>query len=166
MILVRKRIKNYLNCLEAVSVVSLIIMVRKKVISALPASDEFFKELFKNSLDAIFIASIDGSIYYANPAACRLLDRTEVEICQIGRNGIVESKWPQLVADSEVNPSNVSGELFLVKKDGTQFPVDISVSFYFDNKGHERLLVEARDITKRKKPRKSCLKAKKDTVIL
>jgi len=130
-------------------------MGRNKISGDLLAADK----LFRSSLDAMFIASRDGSIYYANPKACSLLGRTESEICQIGRNGIIKSRLPQLVIDNEVNPDNASGELFLLSKDGTQFPVEVAISFFLDEEGNERLLVVARDITNRKRTEKELLES-------
>ena len=53
-------------------------------------NDTIYRFLFENSFDAIFLTNPNGEIYRANPAACKMLQRTEDEICQIGRSGVVD----------------------------------------------------------------------------
>jgi PAS domain S-box-containing protein len=130
-------------------------MGKKKVSGPLPVKDKLFTEFFKNNPDAIFIASRDGTIFSANPAACSLLGRTEEDICRIGRNGIVVTSFPESVTDIPDKLINLSGELILVRKDGTQFPVEASVSSFQDNEGYSRILIIARDITGRKNTEKA-----------
>ncbi|MDD4462223.1 MAG: PAS domain-containing protein, partial [Eubacteriales bacterium] len=52
--------------------------------------DEIHRFLFEHSFDAILLTNPNGEVYRANPAACKLLQRSEEEICQLGRAGVVD----------------------------------------------------------------------------
>lgn len=64
--------------------------------SALSESEERCKSLFEASLDAVMLTAPDGRILSANPAACRLLDRSEEELIDLGRGGIMDREDPRL----------------------------------------------------------------------
>ena len=50
-----------------------------------PESEARYRALFVNTIDAVLLTAPDGSIFAMNPEACRLLGRTEEEICRPGR---------------------------------------------------------------------------------
>ena len=60
------------------------------------SSDERFRSLFENSIDAMLLSSPEGKIEAANPAACRMFGRTEAEICRLGRDALVDCGDPRL----------------------------------------------------------------------
>jgi PAS domain S-box-containing protein len=64
----------------------------------LARAEERYRTLFVNSLDAVLLTAPDGSILAANDAACQILGRSEAEICQIGRGGVVDTSDPRLAA--------------------------------------------------------------------
>ena len=53
--------------------------------SALSDSEEAFRSLFKNSMDATLLTAPDGRIFKANPAACKMFGMSEDEICRAGQ---------------------------------------------------------------------------------
>ncbi len=121
----------------------------KKSIKNFPEINNIF---FENSLDAMMIGSQDGRIYGANPAACKMLGRSEKEICRLGRQGIVEQN-PNLTeaVRKRRESGNFYGELTLIKKDGTFFPAEVSSSVFTNSDGREFTTLITRDITERKK---------------
>jgi len=125
---------------------------RKKLEEMLEASEKRYRTFFENSLDAILITSQDGAIYSANPAACKMLGWDENEICSLGRERLVE-QTPQLTLAlrRRKESGKFFGELTLIKKDGTRFPVELSSSVFTDSDGREVTMMIARDITERKK---------------
>jgi PAS domain S-box-containing protein len=68
------------------------------LLSAAKESQARYRSIFENSLDGIFLTAPDGRILAANPAMCRMLGRSEEEICQIGRDGVVNPSDPQVIA--------------------------------------------------------------------
>src|SRR5947208_16875457 len=51
--------------------------------------ERLFRTLFESSRDGVLIARPDGTIIRANPAACRMLGRSEDEVCRLGRAALV-----------------------------------------------------------------------------
>jgi len=68
---------------------------RKKGEQTLRISEERYRSLFENSIDAVVLTAIDGSVLSANPSACHMFGMTEGEINEIGMEGIVikDEKW-------------------------------------------------------------------------
>jgi PAS domain S-box-containing protein len=127
-----------------------------KAEAELKESEERYRLLFENSGEAILLTNPDGSIYSANPAACRMYGRTEHEICKIGRNGIIDLNDPRL--ESAINERKKTGkfigELNQIRKDGTLFPAEVTSTVYRDTSGNERTSMIIRDISKRRKVEK------------
>jgi PAS domain-containing protein len=63
---------------------------------ALAESEARYRTLFEQSLDGILLTTPDGQILAANPAACHILGRSEAEICQAGRDGVLDAHDPRL----------------------------------------------------------------------
>jgi PAS domain S-box-containing protein len=137
---------------------------RKKAELALREREEQFRTIFINNLDGILLTSPDGSIFAANPAACRMLGMTEEELRQAGRNGIVDPGDPNLKVflEERVKTGYYKGELTHVHKNGTRFPCEISSSVFKDRRGSERSIVMIRDITKRIEAQKALKKSEED----
>lgn len=122
----------------------------------LKESEERFRLVMENSLDAILITNPDGSILNANKAACQMFQMTEEEIRKAGRNGLVnlnDSNLPKLMEDRK-KMGYAAGELTLFKKDGNLFQGDVSTSLFKNSRGELRTSMIIRDITERKKVEK------------
>jgi two-component system, cell cycle sensor histidine kinase and response regulator CckA len=115
-------------------------------------SEERYRLLFNTSLDAIIFIFPDGRISAANPAACRLFDRSEEEIKSIGRNGIVDNTDPRLTAalEERSRTGKFAGILTFIRKDGSKFPGELSTTVFKDTKGLLRAGMVIRDITERR----------------
>jgi PAS domain S-box-containing protein len=114
--------------------------------------DTRYRILYEQSFDAILFTSPDGKIYSANPAACKMFQRTEEEICKIGRNGLVDLSDPRLPAiiEERKRTDRVCGELTMIRKDGTKIEVELSSSVFRDTDAQLRTSMVIRDITERK----------------
>ncbi|MEK7225926.1 MAG: PAS domain S-box protein, partial [Bacteroidota bacterium] len=125
----------------------------KRSAVALKESEEKHRALFESSLDGILLViPEDGTILAANPAACRILQMTEEEICRAGREGIVDkddTRFSSYLRQRQ-QTGKVFAELSLVKKDGSKFPVEISSALFKDAGGKEKASILFRDITERK----------------
>ena len=108
--------------------------------------------MFESSIDGILLTSPDGRIYSANPAACRILQMTEEEVIQAGRDGIVDlsDTRPQPALEERRQKHRARVELLFKRKDGTTFPTDVSSSVITDKEEHARSAVVFRDISERK----------------
>ncbi len=136
---------------ELVGVICRDITERKRVEAELRESEARYHSLYENSLDAVLLTAPDGRILAANPAACRVFGRTEEEICQAGRNGLVDPKDLRVtpLLEERARTGQAKGELFLIRKDGTRFPAEVSSVVFEAAGGIERTSMIVRDLTER-----------------
>jgi PAS domain S-box-containing protein len=120
--------------------------------AALRESEERFRSLYAHSLDGVLLTAPDGSILAANPEACRLLGRTEAEICAAGRAGTVDGDDPRLAAflDERSRTGKARSELTVIRADGARVPVEVSSAVFNDRDGNLRTSLSIRDISERK----------------
>jgi PAS domain S-box-containing protein len=124
-------------------------------------SENIYKAIFENSIDAILITTPDGGIQSANPAACKMFGLTEKEIIKNGRDKLLDLSdvsISQIVAERTRTESS-KGEVNHKRKDGTVFPAEISTSLFKDSKGRVRSIVIINDITERMLAKQTILKS-------
>jgi PAS domain S-box-containing protein len=143
---------------SAVTALLLVFLLRrelrtiKKTESSLRASEDRFRSLYENSPDGILLAVPDGEILAANPAACRMLGRDEVEIRQAGRAGIIEGSLPResITLPVQISAEQAHEELIMKHKDGSAFPAEVTSAHFLDKNGSPRISMIIRDISRRK----------------
>ncbi|MBN8546866.1 MAG: PAS domain-containing sensor histidine kinase [Ignavibacteria bacterium] len=126
--------------------------IRKRALKELERSELKMRQLLLNSIDAILLTKPDGTIESANPSACKMFQRSEEEICRVGRSGIVDIIDPRLplALEERAKTGKFFGELTGLLPDGTKFPIEVATAFYhIDGQPHSSMIV--RDITLRKK---------------
>lgn len=121
-------------------------------IGTYPAGEGIFEMLFNNSLDGVMLTDPDGPILDANPAACRILERSREEIVAAGRQGLIDASDPRLEAliAERKRTGKAHGELIARRKDGTLFPIEFSSVMFEDSQGKARTCLIFRDISDRK----------------
>ena len=120
---------------------------------ALRTSEENFRQLFESSLHGILQAMPNGSIQYANQAACQLFRLTQDEIRQRGRAGLVDrhdSRFHILLAQAMLS-GHARGEVTMHRGDGSQFECELSLTNYLTPGGKACNNLFLRDVTKRKR---------------
>lgn len=119
--------------------------------TALADSEQRNRLLLENSLDGIFLTVPNGAILSANPAACRILGRSEAEICSLGRAGVVDTADPRFTAFIEERRSTgkAVGEMTMLRADGSRFEAEVSSALFEDQHGNPRTSMIFRDITER-----------------
>ena len=120
---------------------------------SLHESEERYRSLLQNSLDAILLTAPEGSILSANHAACAMFGMSEEMICSLGRNGIVDLTDPRLAVllEERRRTGLVKGELTMVRNGGEKFPAEISSSVFIDSMGNSRTSMIIRDVSERKR---------------
>ncbi|MBD3274492.1 MAG: PAS domain S-box protein [Candidatus Marinimicrobia bacterium] len=117
------------------------------------ALDRYYRSVVDHSMDAILLTAPDGSVFFANQAACELFQMTQQEIIDGGRSALLDGddeRLPEALEEREKN-GNFVGELNFKKKDGSIFPGEVSSVIYTDAEGHIFTSMIIRDITERKK---------------
>ena len=107
--------------------------------------------MFARSLDAVMFTAPDGQILAANPSACRILGLSEQEIRERGRSGLADptdTRWATGLREREAT-GRFSGELSMLRGDGTSFAADVSSAVFENEFGELRTVVVFRDVTDR-----------------
>lgn len=115
-------------------------------------SETLYGMLFQNSLDGFMLTAPDGNVLDANPAACRILGRTRLEILSEGRQGLIDGSDPRLAAliEERRRTGSAHGELVARRKDGSRFPIEFSSVVFQNPAGESRTCLILPDITERK----------------
>jgi PAS domain S-box-containing protein len=123
---------------------------------ALRESEERYRSLVDHSLDGVLLSTPSGDILEANPAACRILQRTPEEIRALGRAAVVDVDDPRLAPLLEERrlTGRTRGELDLLRKDGTLIPVEVGSAVFRDRNGELRTSTSIRDLTDRRRSEK------------
>ena len=116
-------------------------------------SEQRYRMLFENSLDAVLRTRPDGSVLAANPAACTLFGRAEPELCALGRKGLVDPADPRLgeLVEMRERTGRAQGQLRMLRADGSYFEAEVSASTYVDVDGRFTSSLIVRDVTERER---------------
>jgi len=113
-------------------------------------SEAYYRFLFERSPDAVFLTVPDGIVRSANPAACKMFQMTEEEICRVGRRGLVDPSDSRHAAalQERARTGKLQCDLRFIRKDGTRFTAEVSSVTLT---GGRKSFVILRDITERKR---------------
>ncbi len=130
---------------------------RKRMEDELRESEELHRGLVTASPDGVTVSDLQGNIVYVSPQTLRL-HGYEKEEEMIGLNAIrlaaPEDRERALAVYRRALSEGMvrNAELTSLRKDGSRFPVELSVAVIHDREGEPRGLVAyTRDITERKK---------------
>ncbi len=127
---------------------------RKEAVTQLKISNERYKSVMQQASDAIILSDREGNIIEANEKAARSLGYSQEELLQLQAFDLVSSdlaKRQKVAYWDRFTPGNVVElETVFKKKDGSEFPVEISAGIVKIG-GKEFVLSIARDISERKK---------------
>jgi PAS domain S-box-containing protein len=147
-----------LNFLQAIANVVAVTVQRSHDEQAVRRSEAHFRGLLESAPDAIAIVNEQGEIQLVNKEAEKLFGYSRAELLGQRIEMLVPERYRQYhgahradyFAEPRVRPMGVGLELFGRRKDGSEFPVEISLSPMHSPEG---LLVTAaiRDVGERKK---------------
>jgi two-component system, cell cycle sensor histidine kinase and response regulator CckA len=128
-----------------------------RTIGLLRDSENKYRTIYENSLDAMFIANPNGQVLETNAAACGMFGYTEEELIREGRNAVVDPDDQRLLPALKERESKgrFAGELNFKRKDGEKIPVEITSVIFKTKDGDERASIIVRDISKRKRAEKA-----------
>ncbi len=115
--------------------------------------DKYYRYIFEKSMDGILLTAPEGTIYRANPAMCQMLQRSEAEIINLGREGIVNKQDPRLLPAliERATRGSVITEITLIRKDGTISPVYLTATLFKDDNGKVWSSIIVKDISAQRK---------------
>lgn len=138
----------------------------------LELSEERYRTLVETSPSAILLTCLNGSISFCNQQAAHLFGYTSVEpLCSLNGRALSDliAFDPQYGAPHSHIKSIVAAghmrniEYTLRKKDGSQFPAEVSSSVLTDRQGNPTgLIVVVHDITERKHTQQALTQANSD----
>jgi PAS domain S-box-containing protein len=140
---------------------------KKKYVEELDKTKSMYEGLFEFAPDAIVVVDLEGRIVQANKQVERLFGYSREELLNAEHDILLPERFRVkhrehrrgFMADPHVRPMGTGLELFGRKKDGTEFPVDISLGPLQMHNGVVVLAV-VRDVTERKKAEKILLETK------
>ena len=128
------------------------ITARQQAEQTLRESEELFRSIFENSMDAVLLTEPGGGIRAANPEAQRMFGLSEETLRAGGRQSVVDTSDPRLAAAlaQREKDGRFIGELTFLGRDGRRFPGEISSSLFAGKDGRAMTSMIVRDITARK----------------
>ncbi len=125
---------------------------RKEGERKLRISEERYRSLFENSVDAVMLTTNDfESTLSANPSACNMFRMTEGEIKKTGIKGLIidDKAWENILG--RLNQTGIiKGEFTYRRKDGSTFTGETTSGILTGHYGIARISMIVRDITDRK----------------
>jgi two-component system NtrC family sensor kinase len=143
------------------------ITLRKQMEDELRESEEKFRAISDLAQDAVIVADSRGRISFWNPAATRLFGHTLAEVEGKDLHQVLvperyrEAAKKGLAGFSESGTGNVVGktvELKALRRDGTEFPVGLSLSSV-RLRGEWHAVAMVRDITEQQKSREQLMQS-------
>lgn len=126
---------------------------------ALLASEEKHRSILMTALDGFWVVSSSGRLLEVNESYCRMSGYSEAELLQMSIADIDSQEDPEGVAlhiEKILTEGEDRFESVHRKKDGTLFPVEVSVQY--KDKSSRNMVVFLRDITRSKQAEQEMLK--------
>ena len=130
---------------------------RAEVDEMVGRSEAQFRRLLESTPDGVVIVEADGKILLANPQTLRLFGYTRQELLGQPIEMLLPTRFRErhvghrgdYFADSRMRPMGTGMELAGLRKDGSEFPVDVSLSAIETDDGHVATAF-IRDMTERR----------------
>jgi two-component system sensor histidine kinase DegS len=122
----------------------------------LRASEERYRQLFENALDAIWLHDLDGNIIAANRSAAKLSGYSSAELCTMNVKIFLSDESLNLARQIrskllQNEPVEQPYEQRLIRKDGSEAVLALATSLIFDKGEPAAFQHVARDITEQKR---------------
>ena len=115
-------------------------------------SEAQYRALYESSFDGVLLTEPDGRIFAANPAAGRILGRTEEQLQTLTRLDLVMPQDPRLAAllAEREKTGRYQGELTMRRGDGTAFEAEVASVIFATERGRITTMI-IRDESERKR---------------
>jgi PAS domain S-box-containing protein len=137
-------IKDSFNILISsliILIVTILVVLIKRQLSKVDYKSQQVSILYENATEAIILTDESGIIVFANPRAQKLFGYSENELKSKTVDILVPRKArsnhhihrSEYVKKPETRPMGIGRDLYAVKKNGEEFPVEISLSHFVNN---------------------------------
>ena len=117
-----------------------------------PSIGEVHEALFAHSADGVLLAGPDGAVLRANPAACRILGRSEEEIRRVGRAGlVVHAPEADAIVAERRRAGHARGEIALRRGDGSTLTAEVMSTTARLASGDAISLIQFRDVSEQRR---------------
>jgi len=131
------------------------------------ASAAYFRNLLESAPDAMIIVDADGAIEFVNRQCEHMFGYSRAELIGLSVDELIPQRLrgshhrhrENFVAEPRIRPMGEGRELAGLRKDGTEFPVEISLS-PVEGPGGLRVSSVIRDVTVRKKLESELIEAR------
>ena len=135
-------------------------------------SNETFRQIFQSSVEAIIMVDSDGKILLANPVSERMFGYEPGALLGV----LIEDLLPEHLrkrhvgyrkefnAHPEPRPMGMGRDLVAKRKDGSEFPVAVSLS-YTNIEGELMVMAFVSDITERKKAEEALKRSEEQLLV-
>ena len=147
-------LQSFIAMSVLITIIPTIVLVqRDKSLLQLEASEKRFRELFEGAADALFVFDVQGRILDVNEAACKIHGYSKDELLRLSVaevKGNLTSEESDKLWERIRSKSSYKVENFHRRRDGSVFPVEVSVS-PLDSNEQNLFIAVVRDTTERKK---------------
>lgn len=137
-------IKDSFNILISsliILIATILVVLIKRQLSKVDYKSQQVSILYENATEAIILTDESGIIVFANPRAQKLFGYSENELKSKTVDILVPRKVrsnhhihrSEYVKQPETRPMGIGRDLYAVKKNGEEFPVEISLSHFVNN---------------------------------
>lgn len=135
-------------------------------------SQDTFRQIFQSSAEGIIIVNEDGRIFLANPVAEKMFGYSPGELVDVHLGNLLPERYrarhathrQEFFQDPRPRRMGVGRDLLAARKDGTEFPVEVSLSSVTID-GHLIVIAFIIDITLRKKSEAALRKSEEQLII-